>query len=177
MYKLIATLLLISPSLRNYVMRSAYSKPYFHLHGYMYRWWVTPRFLLTEDENGNLCPYSWVPKVLRCRLHHIVREDAGRSLHNHPCDNVSIVLSGWYSEKSLSSESSTRGMLDEYMYDVALPFQVVKRNAKDYHSIVDVSNDGVFSLWFMGKKVNEWGFLVGGEHIDHKNYFIGVDNA
>jgi len=68
-------------------------------------------------------------------------------------------------------------MLDEYMYDVALPFQVVKRNAKDYHSIVDVSNDGVFSLWFMGKKVNEWGFLVGGEHIDHKNYFIGVDNA
>jgi hypothetical protein len=61
----------------------ASATPYFDLPGYMDRLWLRP------VEAG--APFA-------ARLHHILRSDHDRALHDHPWPNASFVLSGGYWE-------------------------------------------------------------------------------
>ena len=61
----------------------ASATPYSHLPGYMDRLWLRP------VEAG--APFA-------ARLHHILRSDHDRALHDHPWPNASFVLSGGYWE-------------------------------------------------------------------------------
>lgn len=145
-----------------FIIKSALDRPYHHIGEYMQRWWLTPRFLLTRDKDGYLIPYPWLPKILKCRLHWTKLPDQERHLHNHPCENTSVILCGGYEESVLSSGFDwvfTRKKGD-----------VIHRNATDYHALVNVTQAGCFSLWFMGKEVNNWGFSVDGKHINAKDY-------
>src|SRR5208282_805597 len=56
---------------------------YFHLEGYMERWWIR------RPKEGR----KWT-----CRLHHILRSDEDRHLHDHPWPYVTIILKGGYWE-------------------------------------------------------------------------------
>jgi hypothetical protein len=144
------------------IRRNALSKPYFHLDGYMHRWWLTPRILLTRDEDGNLFPYSWVPMILKCRVHHILRADNDRHLHDHPADNRSIILSGYYDEQDVFGRSNIR-----------CAGQTVLRRAQCFHRIAYVPTEGTWTLWFLGEKQNDWGFLVEGRKVGYKSY-LGI---
>ncbi len=62
------------------MIRTAKKKPYFHLDGYMNRWW------LVEDS---------------VRIHQILRSDEDRHLHDHPFDYTSIILRGAYIEETI----------------------------------------------------------------------------
>jgi hypothetical protein len=146
----------------NWIIRSAAKRPYFHLDGYMNRWWLTPSWLLTKDENGNSIPYPWLPTILKCRVHHILRADDDRHLHDHPADNRSIVLRGYYDEQDIFGRSNIRS-----------PGQTVFRRAECFHKIAYVSSRGVWTLWFLGERKNEWGFLVEGRKICQKIYLRG----
>lgn len=63
----------------------AYAKrtPYQHLPGYMERFWI-------------LEPRTWLP--IGIRVHHILRSDTDRHLHDHPWPSCSIILRGSYVE-------------------------------------------------------------------------------
>jgi len=96
---------------------------------YLKRWWIVPR---NEFQN--------------VYLHHILRDDDDRALHDHPWDNVSLLLAGRYRE--ITPEGAF----------VREPGSVVPRKATDSHRLELIDDKPVISLFFTGPKVREWGF-------------------
>lgn len=80
-------------------------------------------------------------------LHNFVRSDDPRALHDHPYPNVSIVLTGGY------LEHFTHGIRQR------LPGAVVFRRAATPHRIELIRGSRpVWTLFFCGPRVREWGF-------------------
>jgi hypothetical protein len=106
---------------------------------------------------------SWLPSI---RVHHILRADTARHLHDHPWNARTIILKGWYRERRLeqdgtiSEEFRTRGQTQRILYG-------------QYHSIDEVSDGGVYTLFFTWKYCGNWGFLVDGKKVPWREY----DNA
>lgn len=159
-WRSIARFIVRHPRIIELIMANAMTKPYFHLDGYMDRWWLTPQWMLGTDEYGNPFPKWWVPYIFCIRLHHILREDRDRHLHDHPFDNRSIILAGCYDEQDIFGHSNMRWAGDTVM-----------RRAECFHKIAYVPADGTWSLWWVGDKRNRWGFLVDGRKLYYKDYF------
>ena len=158
-WKSLARFIASHPWLINLIIKSAAKRPYYHIGDYMHRWWLTPSFLLTKDEDGYSIPYSWLPTILKCRVHHIMRADEDRHLHDHPADNRSIILRGYYDEQDIFGRSNLRAK-----------GQTIFRRAECFHKIAYVSSRGVWTLWFLSERKNDWGFLVEGRKISWKTY-------
>lgn len=61
------------------MLERAKKTPYFHLPGYMNRWWIG--------------------EGRRARIHEILRSDNDRHLHDHPWDYTTVILRGGYIEQ------------------------------------------------------------------------------
>jgi hypothetical protein len=155
-WKRIARFIAKRPRLVDWIIRRAQRNPYFHINDYMDRWWLLPRFCLGVDENGNLFPKWWMPFGIR--IHHIKREDE-RVLHDHPFDYRTIIMRGWYDEQDIFGYSNIRGA-----------GQTVKARAQHFHRIATMPKAGVWTLFIIGKKINRWGFIVGGKKIYYRDY-------
>lgn len=118
-----------------------------HIYGggtvYMYRW------RLIEERR-------WLPFSIR--LHHIVRPDMDRHLHDHPFDYRTFVLKGWYAE---TVRSGLRRLAAGDTF-----FSPVGR----LHRISHVGDGGAWTLFVMGRNNDRWGFLVDGRMVDRKDY-------
>lgn len=82
---MIATEQKTAPSdLLQHLISLVYREPDFYIGGkgdpYMRFWWVTSRH----------------PDRFKLYLHHIVRDDDDRALHDHPSASCSIILKGGY---------------------------------------------------------------------------------
>lgn len=97
---------------------------------YLNRWYVIPR-----NDFANIY------------LHEILKSDTDRALHDHPWDNMSIILSGKYTEHL--SDGSTA---------IRLPESTVKRLAADKHRLELARDEKVISIFITGPVVREWGF-------------------
>lgn len=95
------------------------------------------------------------------RLHHIVRSDADRELHDHPFTFVSIILWGGYYEHTVDGRCTWYG-----------PGSIVVRSADVLHRLkleretvqVWPAYDRDIPAWtlvFRGPLRREWGFLTG----------------
>lgn len=162
LWSLIALFIAARPGLVDWIVRRAHKTPYFHLDGYMDRWWLMPRCLLAPDENGNLFPRAWLPFSIR--IHHIKRADDGRELHDHPFDYRTIILRGWYWEQDVFGETTVR-----------ITGATQASRAQTFHRIDRVSDGGVWTLFIMGRRINSWGFMVGGRKVYWKNY-VGLES-
>jgi hypothetical protein len=156
-WKFIAAFVVSRPRLVNWLIGYAMRKPYFHLPGYMGRWWLMPNWTLSKDEYGNRFPKTWMPFSIR--IHHIKRPDDGRDLHDHPFDYRTIILKGWYDECDIFGRSNIRSA-----------GETVSARAQTFHRISAMPAAGVWTLFIMGPRINSWGFLVGGRKIYYKHY-------
>lgn len=139
------------PRLVDWIIRRAQRKPYTHLENYMRRWWVVR-------------PSRWLPFSIR--LHRILRQDLDRTPHNHPCAFRTIVLRGWYCQELLVPFGR-----DTVRTAVAVgPGDTYALTTDQYHRIAHVSGGGVWTLFIMGKKQGQWGFLVDGKHVNRQDY-------
>ena len=88
-------------------------------------------------------------------LHHFLRDDNDRVLHDHPWWNCSIVLRGGYNE--IMEDGCAR------IWNSRGPGSIVIRRPRTAHRLV-LSNDSrgekitSWSLFIIGPKVREWGF-------------------
>jgi hypothetical protein len=97
---------------------------------------------------------------LQLRLHHFHRPDIGPHLHNHPFRwSISLVLTGAYEELRLRGAASIVRRVRH--------FNVLTDH--DYHMIRRLHGD-VWTLFVVGPRVQRWGFLVNGRHIDSSDY-------
>lgn len=148
---------------------------------YRGRWWLfNPYSRETHKPALWWCPWSF-------RIHHIMRPDEDRDLHDHPWNARTIILRGWYTEpREASDECKERVLaemapepnsdLEKWLTSNATEF--IKRSQGDtaglnhgeYHRIDQVSPGGVITLFITSKWRGDWGFLVNGMKVNWRNY-------
>lgn len=121
-------------------------KPDFVIGGeanpYLKRWWLIPR-----------------NRVFNLYLHHFLRSDDDRALHDHPWWNVSLLLDGAYVEHLPGADMQAGYSIRRE--SGALVF----RKARAAHRIeLDLSThmargeEPVWTLFVTGPRIREWGF-------------------
>lgn len=147
------------------IIKRAQKTPYTHLEGYMKRWWVFNPY----SSGSHAVKYRWLPSV---RIHHILREDYDRALHDHPWNARTIILRGWYNE---AREPYGYYFQPRRLFTRATGSTCAIR-FKEYHKITAVSNGGVWTLFITWKYRGTWGFFVDGVKIPYKEY-LQLDNS
>lgn len=164
------------PAVARWIIRRAMAHPYSHLDGYMRRWWF---FNPYEDVPGML-RFRWLPWAFR--VHHILRADEDRHLHNHPWDARTIILRGWYVERrEFDGAEFVQALFGDLIKDTGAIVEASEyftRRAGDtavighdtYHSITEVSPGGVWTLFITTEWRHVWGFKVNGVHVPWREY-------
>lgn len=150
------------PAVAERLVLRALETPYTHITSadgkdcYMARWWLFNPY--GKDANGDPTPARspWLPSV---RIHHILRADQDRDLHDHPWNARTIVLKGWYDEELPGSVFRLRtvGMTGRILFG-------------QYHRIHELSPGGVLTLFITWRKRGTWGFLVNGKKVPWREY-------
>ena len=91
-------------------------------------------------------------------LHAIYKADQDKYLHNHPWDFTSVVLKGSYYEQT------SLGNKKQY------PGKINVRDGSEYHKILELESEVVYTLFFVSEPKRQWGYRVRGEFIDHETY-------
>lgn len=183
---------LARPAIAEWLIARAKLTPYQHIMSadgtemYMGRWWLfNPYSRETHKAALWWCPWSF-------RIHHIMRHDEDRDLHDHPWNARTIILRGWYTEQRPAGAEWKKAVMagmvsnpeqkwvDWVMKDAC---EWIKRDQGDtaslnhgeYHRIDQVSPGGVITLFITSKWRGDWGFLVNGVKVPWRTY-TGTDN-
>lgn len=96
---------------------------------YMFRWWVIPR-----------------NRFFNIYLHHIVRSDDDRALHDHPWVSLSRCLAGEMQELDANGVRTVRAG------------QWRLRGPRYAHRLVVADGASCWTLFITGPRLREWGF-------------------
>ncbi len=134
-----------------------------------------------SSENGDLWTYTiksiagdpyltrtLLPRVAGRRpvLHRIHRADNERHLHNHPWATATFrILAGGYTEERLVDGAIVERVLR--------PGDENDLTASTFHRVRDVL-PGTWTFGLLGERTQDWGFLVDGVFVPHKEYFIAA---
>ena len=169
LWKLVAWVVSRKP-IADYLIRRAQHTPYFHLDGYMNRWWLFNGYgndTSTPDKQRQEKRWSRLPAI---RVHHILREDLARDMHDHPWNARTIVLRGWYDEERLLYSFADWNVDQEFTRRRG---DTATLKFGEYHNITRVSEGGVWTLFFTWKYMGTWGFWVNGKKVPWKEYTNG----
>jgi hypothetical protein len=123
--------------------------------------WKTEKFQLRWKEPLGVieCPYAfrWVLIFFgySIRIHHFLRSDDKRYLHDHAWWFFTCVLKGHYidvSEKKVNGEILRRK-------ELVMPFKPVYREAHHRH-YVQIPKSGCWTILVTGQPSRKWGFWV-----------------
>jgi hypothetical protein len=108
---------------------------------YLLRWWAIPR-----NNFSNVY------------IHDIRKSDDDRALHDHPWDNVSVLLLGGYTEHTPEG-SFKRG-----------EGEIVVRPAGTLHRLEVLPGQRAISMFLTGPVIREWGFACGHGWVHWKDF-------
>jgi len=114
---------------------------------YLERWWVIPR-------------NRW----FNIYLHHFLRSDDDRALHDHPWVNASILLEGSYLEHLVDGSVKLRR-----------PGAIYLRRAVAAHRVELIAGRFVWTLFITGPNIRQWGFLCPGGWRHWKDFTSGAN--
>lgn len=117
---------------------------------------------------------------LTARVHHIVRPDLDREMHDHPAGFLSLVFKGWYREaRPIDIEPSFHGMNDEVDFVIQRRAgSIAYRPATCRHRITEVSPGGVWTLFFFVGGIKQWwGFYTPAGKIHWRDYLNARDGS
>jgi hypothetical protein len=147
--------------------------PYVDIPGYQERNWVIPYAHRSNyDVADGTGPVCWwrrpIARVLQlcdvaCRTHHILRSDDARVVHDHPWSwFISIILRGGYWEITPIFDKS--GLYLGEKSEWIGQGRVIFRCGSAYHRLELRPGETTWTLFFTGKYVRKWGFLVEPRH-------------
>jgi hypothetical protein len=172
----------------DWLIQRAKRTPYYHLDGYMNRWWLVPyrqviartvpigtvplRPLKTEVTDGTgpvsfwRRPLAWLLQRfdIAVRVHEILRSDEGRDPHDHPWPYVTIVLRGGYIEDVFDAAGK---LIDCKWHG---PGSILYRPAGTWHMLWLPDGTTATTLFITGKKAQTWGFNVNGTKVPYRDY-------
>lgn len=141
------------PRIMQWLVLRSYRTPYTFIRSkdlseiYMRRWWLF-----------NPYPESipWLPSV---RIHHIMRPDLDRHLHDHPWNARTIILYGGYIEECEDGtmRARTPGDTGRLLYG-------------QYHRIDEILPGGAWTMFITWKYRGTWGFKVDGVKVPWREY-------
>lgn len=148
------------PAVAEWLIRRSQKRPYTHIYGkdgslYMGRWWLFNPYPWPEGSKSNWFPIS-------IRIHHIMRADLDRHLHDHPWNARTIIIKGGYAELRLGGVRFFRR-----------PGDTARLNFGEYHRITYVEPEGAWTIFITGKYQGTWGFLVNGAKVKWRTY-LGI---
>lgn len=112
---------------------------------------LKPSFIIGDPSDPYLLRWHVIPRNNLCNiyLHKILKDDDDRALHDHPYDNISIVLSKYgYLERTA----------DSYPHPIIrFGGSIIKRRAEEPHRLSLVVSP-CWSLFITGPRYREWGF-------------------
>ncbi|WP_317002384.1 hypothetical protein RYH72_003058 [Pseudomonas syringae pv. actinidiae] len=161
--------LIARPAIAAWLINRAQRTPYLHIRSadgqevYMGRWWLFNPY----DNETRERRFKWSPWSIR--IHHIMRPDADRDLHDHPWNARTVILRGWYTEQRLLDVGLPTSMeVTEYI--TRRPGDTAQLSFGEYHRIDEVSEEGVYTLFISGPYQGTWGFLVNGVKVAWREY-------
>ena len=176
----------------------AQKTPYFHLDGYMNRWWLF-RLWREGEHYAKVCG----------RIHEILRSDSDRHCHDHPWPYVSIILRGGYWEvrefplttdaerrrATRAARRATSSTVATLGPDLVLrtttwhgPGSIIFRRANDRHRLVlrhfyespqygtSPTEVPSWSLFITGPKAQSWGFYTETGFVNWRKYPAAAEN-
>jgi hypothetical protein len=130
------------------LIEQAKQNPYYHLEGYMERYWLYP---FSKDNKTNI------------RIHRILSSDDDRHLHDHPWASTSIILKGGYWEV-MPKDPLQHPYLDSDEKNLVKVWRregdVVIRKANSRHRLILPEGTTTWSMFIMGEKDQSWGFYT-----------------
>jgi hypothetical protein len=168
-------------SIADRIIARAQRTPYFHLKGYMERFWLVP---YTETGSASTTGCGWVSwgrplaRMLQAfgiaaRVHHILRSDEGRDPHDHPWPYLTVILKGGYIEHRYTPGGH---LLSSKWHG---PGSVLFRKPGDFHMLElpqcmgldeKYHEDSVWTLFVTGRYAQKWGFVRDGVKVPHNVY-------
>jgi hypothetical protein len=165
---------LAQPAVADWLIRRAMRTPYFHITSadgqdvYMERYWLFNPYPPKSDGVGRRWG-NWLPSI---RIHRIMREDQDRHMHDHPWNARTFILRGSYREARPRADNCPAGP-GEYRI-TRLAGETASLKFGEYHRIIAVPREGVWTMFVTGRKRGTWGFLVDGVKIQWRTY-LGID--
>lgn len=149
----------------DWLIKRSQRTPYFDIvkdgETYMRRWWLfNPYGYESRQPRHRWCPIS-------IRVHHIVKPDDDRHLHDHPWNARTIILRGGY------LEIVDRGDLGLVMRGRDAG-QTNRIGFGQFHRIAAVTDGGAYTLFISGEHRGTWGFLVDGVKVPWRKY-LGIE--
>lgn len=139
-----------------WLIARAMRTPDTHLTGYMNRYWLFNPLTWLDGEK-----VKRFPRLPSIGVHHILRADHDRHLHDHPWDAArTIILKGFYTEER---------SVERVPY-LRLPGDTATLKFGEYHTITSVATGGVWTLFFTYGYQQMWGFLVDGTKVPWPEY-------
>lgn len=160
----------------DYLIGRATRTPYFHLDGYMGRWWLFNRY--SEVGSGEIVKQRF-PRLPAVRIHHILRADTAEHMHDHPWNARTIILRGGYTEKRMYAEVKFGIDAPHPFTDWSMPLTATySRRPGDtepvrfgeYHHISEVAEGGAWTMFITWEYVGTWGFWVNGKKVPYREY-------
>lgn len=147
-----------------WLIRRSMATPYFHLTGYMERYWLFNPYAgnsargaqVASDRKRHRARWPWLPSV---RIHHILRADTADHPHDHPWNARTILLDGGYFERRHAGAPRIMRRGD-----------TARIRHGDFHHIEHVTPGGVWTLFFTWGYQGGWGFLVDGVKVPWRVY-------
>lgn len=177
------------PFVADFLIGLAMRTPYSHITSadgadvYMRRYWLFNAYATESGERveGGAAPNgrSWWRKLLpSIRVHHIVRADNDRDLHDHPWNARTILLFGSYLEERYADETPRGAAMRELRHPGSDEREYFMRKAGDtatlrfrqFHRIERVSPGGVWTLFITWRYAGTWGFDVDGVKVPWREY-------
>ncbi len=159
--------LLARPAIAAWLIARAQRTPYLHIMSadgndmYMGRWWLFNSY----DNETRKRKLWWLPWSIR--VHHIMRPDQDRDLHDHPWNARTVILRGWYVEERRHFWTVGGHTDVEWRRDAG---QTVTLDHGEYHRIDQVPPGGVWTLFITGSYKGSWGFMVDGVKVPYRTY-------
>jgi hypothetical protein len=133
---------------------------------------LLPHRDICDRETGELYlrRFYLTPRIFgrRIFLHHIVRSDKDRDLHDHPWNFVTVILRYGYWET-----------LNGIVWAFHRPLSVLRRQSEDAHRITLAARrnqKGAWTLVFVGKRQRRWGFHTPDGWVYWRDY-LGVSEG
>lgn len=119
---------------------------------------------------------------LTARVHHIVKPDLDREMHDHPAGFVSVVLKGEYREaRPAETEPCFTKHLagaERYYETARRAGSIAYRPATCRHRITEVSPGGVWTLFFFVGGIRQWwGFYTPAGKVHWRDYLNARDGS
>jgi hypothetical protein len=154
------------PIIVDWLIDQAMKTPYSHIQSrylegiYMFRYWLLNAYTKISK---NKTIQKLRSRLSSVRLHKIMLPDSDSHLHDHPWNARTIILRGMYIEERMMPDGTIQQFTRRAGDTATLKFG-------EYHRIVLIPKEGVWTMFISQKYQGTWGFLVDGIKVPHREY-------